>query len=88
MVGDGGGCAGGQEWTACVREALLCSDLGTETEVNSSCSPGCQCPQGFALQVCKSCAEYLKYCFIPVSLHNHFVCCSGWEVCVFAFVPL
>ncbi|KAI5106526.1 SCO-spondin, partial [Silurus meridionalis] len=47
---DGSGCAGGQEWTACVRKELLCSDLGIETEVNSTCSPGCQCPQGSALQ--------------------------------------
>ncbi|KAI5606502.1 SCO-spondin, partial [Silurus asotus] len=47
---DGSGCANGQEWTACVRKELLCSDLGIETEVNSTCSPGCQCPQGSALQ--------------------------------------
>ncbi|KAK3550975.1 hypothetical protein QTP70_011460 [Hemibagrus guttatus] len=47
---DGSGCAGGQEWTACVREALLCSDLGIDTNINSTCSPGCQCPQGSALQ--------------------------------------
>ncbi|KAI4898140.1 hypothetical protein NFI96_015403, partial [Prochilodus magdalenae] len=48
--GDGSGCAVGQEWTACVREVLLCSDLGSGTEVNSTCSPGCQCPHGSALQ--------------------------------------
>uniref|UniRef100_A0A8B9LLU8 SCO-spondin n=1 Tax=Astyanax mexicanus TaxID=7994 RepID=A0A8B9LLU8_ASTMX len=45
-------CAEGQEWTMCVREELLCSDLGLETEMNSTCSSGCQCPHGSALQVC------------------------------------
>ncbi|XP_053349644.1 SCO-spondin [Clarias gariepinus] len=47
---NGTGCAGEQEWTACMREGLLCSDLGMNTELNSTCSPGCQCPQGSALQ--------------------------------------
>ncbi|GAA6107134.1 SCO-spondin isoform X2 [Tachysurus ichikawai] len=47
---DGSGCAGGQEWTSCVKEALLCSDLGIDNNINSTCSPGCQCPQGSALQ--------------------------------------
>ncbi|TSK16074.1 SCO-spondin [Bagarius yarrelli] len=47
---DGSGCADGQEWTACVRQSLLCSDLGLDSESNSTCLPGCQCPQGFALQ--------------------------------------
>ncbi|XP_037393266.1 SCO-spondin [Pygocentrus nattereri] len=48
--GDGSGCAVGQEWTACVREVLLCSDLGSENVMNSTCFSGCQCPQGTALQ--------------------------------------
>ncbi|XP_027005082.2 SCO-spondin isoform X2 [Tachysurus fulvidraco] len=47
---DGGGCAGGQEWTSCVKDALLCSDLGIDNNINFTCSPGCQCPQGSALQ--------------------------------------
>ncbi|XP_073720146.1 SCO-spondin isoform X2 [Misgurnus anguillicaudatus] len=48
----GGGrvCAPGQEWSACVRDVLLCSDLGTDAPRDATCHPGCQCPEGSALQ--------------------------------------
>uniref|UniRef100_A0A4W4HMF9 SCO-spondin n=1 Tax=Electrophorus electricus TaxID=8005 RepID=A0A4W4HMF9_ELEEL len=43
-------CAAGQEWTECIREVLLCSDLSMDTNANFTCSPGCHCPLGSALQ--------------------------------------
>ncbi|KAF4095523.1 hypothetical protein G5714_023126 [Onychostoma macrolepis] len=48
--GNGSACTDGQEWVECVREELLCSDLGMEVQRNTSCLPGCQCPDGSALQ--------------------------------------
>ncbi|XP_039512123.1 SCO-spondin [Pimephales promelas] len=48
--GSGRACTNGQEWAVCVREELLCSDLGSDVQRDSSCHPGCQCPDGSALQ--------------------------------------
>ncbi|XP_056307202.1 SCO-spondin-like [Danio aesculapii] len=48
--GNRSGCSGGQQWSVCVREQLLCSDLGTEAQKDAHCHPGCQCPEGSALQ--------------------------------------
>ncbi|ROI48994.1 SCO-spondin [Anabarilius grahami] len=48
--GNGSACTNGQEWAACVRDELLCSDLGSDVQRDSSCHPGCQCPEGSALQ--------------------------------------
>lgn len=51
-AGGGSVCAAGQEWSECVRDVLLCSDLGTDVQRDATCHPGCQCPDGSALQVC------------------------------------
>ncbi|KAI7792293.1 SCO-spondin [Triplophysa rosa] len=48
--GSGSVCAAGQEWSECVRDVLLCSDLGTDIQRDATCHPGCQCPDGSALQ--------------------------------------
>ncbi|KAJ8374864.1 hypothetical protein SKAU_G00054440 [Synaphobranchus kaupii] len=42
-------CPGEQQWSACVRMPLTCSDLSTDM-TNTSCTAGCQCPQGLVLQ--------------------------------------
>ncbi|TRY86465.1 hypothetical protein DNTS_025550, partial [Danionella cerebrum] len=47
---DGNVCSSGQRWTECVRHQLLCSDLGFEVQGDAGCHPGCQCPEGSALQ--------------------------------------
>ncbi|XP_056594756.1 SCO-spondin [Triplophysa dalaica] len=49
-AGGGSVCAAGQEWSECVRDVLLCSDLGTDVQRDATCHPGCQCPDGSALQ--------------------------------------
>lgn len=68
--GNGSACTNGQEWVTCVKEELLCSDLGTEVQRNTSCLSGCQCPDGSALQVCVCfcMSDYVSDMFVSVYL--------------------
>ncbi|XP_016091061.1 LOW QUALITY PROTEIN: SCO-spondin [Sinocyclocheilus grahami] len=68
--GNGSACTEGQEWVACVREELLCSDLGTEVQRNTSCLPGCQCPDGSALQDGECVSLLLCRCHVDGEQHK------------------
>ncbi|KAG5268284.1 hypothetical protein AALO_G00210820 [Alosa alosa] len=44
-------CPEGQEWAECVREVVTCAEIGQdESDRNTTCKAGCQCPLGYALQ--------------------------------------
>ncbi|XP_036410900.1 SCO-spondin [Megalops cyprinoides] len=62
-------CPGEQQWSECVMGPLTCSDLSMDL-TNTSCSPGCHCPQGLVLQDGHCVSESRCRCGVDGELHE------------------